>query len=86
MNHNNIKHVQFDSREDEKLLQASEKFQSEAALKFPNRQCLTTVTDINGTTVFVTRYIKALKPPQELLDADPNNVQVTSVSTRNHGQ
>ncbi|KAG9479702.1 hypothetical protein GDO78_011629 [Eleutherodactylus coqui] len=68
----------FDSREDEKLLQAAEKFQSEAALKFPNRQCLTTVTDINGTTVFVTRYIKALKPPQELLDADPTNVQATS--------
>ncbi|XP_056411152.1 coiled-coil and C2 domain-containing protein 2A [Hyla sarda] len=68
----------FDSREDEKLLQAAEKFQSEAALKFPRRQCLTTVTDINGTTVFVTRYVNALKPPQELLDADPNNVQVTS--------
>ncbi|CAJ0920138.1 unnamed protein product [Ranitomeya imitator] len=68
----------FDSREDEKLLQAAEKFLSEAALKFPSRQCLTTVTDINGTTVFVTRYIKALKPPQELLDADPSNVQATS--------
>ncbi|KAM3938645.1 coiled-coil and C2 domain-containing protein 2A isoform 2-T2 [Leptodactylus fuscus] len=68
----------FDSREDEKLLQAAEKFHSEAALKFPTRQCLTTVTDINGTTVFVTRYIKALKPPQELLDADPSNVQATS--------
>ncbi|XP_069833527.1 coiled-coil and C2 domain-containing protein 2A [Dendropsophus ebraccatus] len=68
----------FDSREDEKLLQAAEKFQIEAALKFPSRQCLTTVTDINGTTVFVTRYVKALKPPQELLDADPNNVQATS--------
>ncbi|XP_044152706.1 coiled-coil and C2 domain-containing protein 2A [Bufo gargarizans] len=68
----------FDSREDEKLLQAAEKFQSEAALKFPRRQCLSTITDINGTTVFVTRYIKALKPPQELLDADPSNVQATS--------
>ncbi|XP_075714376.1 coiled-coil and C2 domain-containing protein 2A [Rhinoderma darwinii] len=68
----------FDSREDEKLLLAAEKFQSEAALKFPNRHGLTTVTDINGTTVFVTRYIKALKPPQELLDADPSNVQATS--------
>ncbi|XP_073465964.1 coiled-coil and C2 domain-containing protein 2A [Aquarana catesbeiana] len=68
----------FDSREDEKLLQAAEKFQSEAALKFPNRQCLTTVTDINGSTVFITRYIKALQPSQELLEANPNNVQATS--------
>ncbi|XP_075050779.1 coiled-coil and C2 domain-containing protein 2A isoform X2 [Mixophyes fleayi] len=68
----------FDSKEDEKLLLAAEKFQNEAALKFPNRQCLTTVTDINGTSVFVTRYIKALKPPQELLDANPNNAQATT--------
>ncbi|XP_063779849.1 coiled-coil and C2 domain-containing protein 2A isoform X2 [Pseudophryne corroboree] len=68
----------FDSREDEKLLQAAEKFQSEALLKFSNRQCLTTVTDMNGTTVFITRYIKALKPPQELLDAHPNNAPATT--------
>ncbi|XP_053314268.1 coiled-coil and C2 domain-containing protein 2A [Spea bombifrons] len=65
----------FDSREDEKLLQVAEKFQYEAATKFPRRQCLTTVTDINGTMVFVTRYIKPLNPPQEFLDANPNNTQ-----------
>nr|DBA29304.1 TPA: hypothetical protein GDO54_009541 [Pyxicephalus adspersus] len=68
----------FDSREDEKLLQAAEKFQNEAALKFPTRQCLTTVIDINGSTVFITRYIKALQPPQQLLEANPNNIQATS--------
>ncbi|KAE8629183.1 hypothetical protein XENTR_v10000389 [Xenopus tropicalis] len=68
----------FESREDEKLLQAAEKYQSEGVQKYPNRQCLTTVTDINGTTVFVTRYIKPLNPPQELLDAHPNNTQAAS--------
>ncbi|MEE6462446.1 hypothetical protein FKM82_001600 [Ascaphus truei] len=68
----------FDSREDDKLLQAAEKYQSEAALKFSNRQCLTTVTDINGTTVFVTRYIKSLNPPQEFLDEHPNNTQAAT--------
>ncbi|KAM9328928.1 coiled-coil and C2 domain-containing protein 2A [Gastrophryne carolinensis] len=68
----------FDSREDEKLLQAAEKYQSEAAIKFPNRPCLTTVTDINGSSVFVTRYIKELQPPRELLEANPNNEQATS--------
>ncbi|XP_041443995.1 coiled-coil and C2 domain-containing protein 2A isoform X2 [Xenopus laevis] len=68
----------FESREDEKLLQAAEKYQSEAGLKFSNRQCLTTVTDINGATVFVTRYIKPLNPPRELLDAHPNNTQAAS--------
>ncbi|XP_074177634.1 coiled-coil and C2 domain-containing protein 2A isoform X2 [Rhinolophus sinicus] len=68
----------FDSQEDEKLLQATEKFQAECALKFPNRQCLTTVIDITGKTVFVTRYLKPLNPPQELLNAYPNNPQATA--------
>uniref|UniRef100_A0A673T361 Coiled-coil and C2 domain containing 2A n=1 Tax=Suricata suricatta TaxID=37032 RepID=A0A673T361_SURSU len=68
----------FDSQEDEKLLQATEKFQAECALKFPHRQCLTTVTDIHGKAVFITRYLKPLNPPQELLDACPNNPQATA--------
>ncbi|XP_037685350.1 coiled-coil and C2 domain-containing protein 2A isoform X2 [Choloepus didactylus] len=68
----------FDSQEDEKLLQATEKFQAECALKFPNRQCLTTVIDISGKTVFITRYLKPLNPPEELLNAFPNNPQATA--------
>ncbi|XP_008590568.1 PREDICTED: coiled-coil and C2 domain-containing protein 2A, partial [Galeopterus variegatus] len=68
----------FDSQEDEKLLQATEKFQAECALKFPNRQCLTTVIDISGKTVFITRYLKPLNPPQELLNVYPNNPQATA--------
>ncbi|KAM4708010.1 coiled-coil and C2 domain-containing protein 2A [Discoglossus pictus] len=68
----------FDSQEDEKLLQAADKFQSEAAMKFPKRQCQTTVTDINGTTVFICRYIKPLNPPQEFLDAHANNPQTSA--------
>lgn len=72
--------LKFDSQEDEKLLQATEKFQAECSFKFPNRQCLTTVIDISGKTVFVTRYLKPLNPPQELLDAYPNNPQATAVS------
>ncbi|XP_072868605.1 coiled-coil and C2 domain-containing protein 2A isoform X6 [Chlorocebus sabaeus] len=70
----------FESQEDEKLLQATEKFQAECALKFPNRQCLTTVIDISGKTVFITRYLKPLNPPQELLNVYPNNLQATAVS------
>nr|XP_058923206.1 coiled-coil and C2 domain-containing protein 2A isoform X2 [Kogia breviceps] len=71
----------FDSQEDEKLLQATEKFQAECALKFPNRQCLTRVVDISGKTVFITRYIKPLNPPQELLNTHPNNPQATASVT-----
>ncbi|KAG8453520.1 hypothetical protein GDO86_000229 [Hymenochirus boettgeri] len=68
----------FESREDDKLLQAAEKYKADTSIKFPNRQCLTTVTDINGTSVFVTRYIKPLNPPQEILDAHPNNNQAAT--------
>uniref|UniRef100_A0A8C3YRA8 Coiled-coil and C2 domain containing 2A n=2 Tax=Catagonus wagneri TaxID=51154 RepID=A0A8C3YRA8_9CETA len=68
----------FDSQEDEKLLQATEKFQAECALKFPNRQCLTTAIDISGKTVFITRYLKPLNPPQELLSVYPSNPQATA--------
>uniref|UniRef100_A0A3Q3N7K7 Coiled-coil and C2 domain containing 2A n=1 Tax=Labrus bergylta TaxID=56723 RepID=A0A3Q3N7K7_9LABR len=65
----------FDSQEDERLLQASEKFEREAAQGYPDRPCITTIIDLNGKTVFITRYIRPLNPPQELLDEFPNNPQ-----------
>uniref|UniRef100_A0A4W6E0K1 Coiled-coil and C2 domain containing 2A n=1 Tax=Lates calcarifer TaxID=8187 RepID=A0A4W6E0K1_LATCA len=65
----------FDSQEDERLLQASERFERDAAQGYPDRPCITTVIDLNGKTVFITRYIRPLNPPQELLDAYPNNPQ-----------
>ncbi|XP_061440487.1 coiled-coil and C2 domain-containing protein 2A isoform X2 [Rhineura floridana] len=68
----------FDTQEDEKLLQAAERYQAECALKFPSRQCLTTVIDINGKTVFITRYIKPLNPPEELLQVHVDNPKETS--------
>ncbi|XP_078257188.1 coiled-coil and C2 domain-containing protein 2A isoform X3 [Rhinoraja longicauda] len=67
----------FESQEDEKLLQRADKFQKEVAQKFPNRRCVTTVTDLTGKMVFVTRYIKPLFPPQELLDVLPNSSEAT---------
>ena len=63
------------------MLQASEAFECEAALGLPDRPCLTTVIDINGKTVFITRFLRPLNPPQELLDASPNSPQDTAVST-----
>lgn len=72
--------LKFDSQEDEKLLQAAEKFQAECASRFPQRQCLTTVIDMSGKTVFITRFLKPLNPPQELLSVYPNNPQATAVS------
>uniref|UniRef100_A0A8C8FAI0 C2 domain-containing protein n=1 Tax=Oncorhynchus tshawytscha TaxID=74940 RepID=A0A8C8FAI0_ONCTS len=65
----------FDSQEGERLLLASEVFERDAAVSYPNRPCLTTVIDINGKTVFISRYLRPLNPPQELLDAFPNSPQ-----------
>ncbi|XP_067845649.1 coiled-coil and C2 domain-containing protein 2A isoform X2 [Heptranchias perlo] len=67
-----------ESQEDEKLLQRAEKFQKEVEQKFPNRRCVTLVTDLTGKMVFITRFIKPLVPPQELLDAFPNNPEATT--------
>nr|XP_046248250.1 coiled-coil and C2 domain-containing protein 2A isoform X2 [Scatophagus argus] len=73
----------FDSQEDEQLLQASERFERDASRAYPDRPCITTVIDLNGKTVFITRYIRPLNPPQEFLDAFPNNSQeATALVTR----
>ncbi|XP_039507253.1 coiled-coil and C2 domain-containing protein 2A isoform X1 [Pimephales promelas] len=73
-----MKEVKFESQEVERLLIASEVFEKEASRHFPDRPCLSTVIDINGKTVFVTRFIRPLNPPQELLDALPNSPQETA--------
>uniref|UniRef100_A0A8C4Z5I0 C2 domain-containing protein n=1 Tax=Gadus morhua TaxID=8049 RepID=A0A8C4Z5I0_GADMO len=65
----------FDSQEEERLLLASERFEKEAGLSFPDRPCLTSVIDISGKMVFITRFIRPLNPPPELLDAFPNSPQ-----------
>ncbi|XP_072921083.1 coiled-coil and C2 domain-containing protein 2A isoform X2 [Hemitrygon akajei] len=67
----------FETQEDEKLLERADKFQKEVTKKFPNRRCITTVTDLTGKMVFVTRFIKPLFPPQELLDVFPHNPEAT---------
>uniref|UniRef100_A0A8B9Z4M5 Coiled-coil and C2 domain containing 2A n=1 Tax=Buteo japonicus TaxID=224669 RepID=A0A8B9Z4M5_9AVES len=72
----------FDTQEEEKLLQAAAKYEAECTSKFPSRKCLTTVIDLNGKTVFITRYIKPLNPPQELLDAIPNSSQTAELVAR----
>ncbi|XP_034386922.1 coiled-coil and C2 domain-containing protein 2A isoform X2 [Cyclopterus lumpus] len=70
-----IKELKFDSQEEERLLQAAERFERDAARGHPDRPCVATVIDLNGKTVFVTRYIRPLNPPQELLDASPDDSQ-----------
>ncbi|XP_030642577.1 coiled-coil and C2 domain-containing protein 2A [Chanos chanos] len=73
-----MRDIKFDTQEVERLLLACEVYEKEASRRFPDRPCLTTVIDINGKTVFITRYIRPLNPPQELLSAFPNSPQETT--------
>ena len=57
----------------------AEKWQIELENKFPKREFKTTVVDINGKSVFLTRYFKALKPPEELVN-DQESPQAAAVS------
>uniref|UniRef100_A0A4W4DTT0 C2 domain-containing protein n=1 Tax=Electrophorus electricus TaxID=8005 RepID=A0A4W4DTT0_ELEEL len=72
-----IREKKFDTQETERLLLACELYEKDAHRRFPDRRCVTTVVDMNGKTVFVTRFIRPLTPPQELLDAFPNSPQET---------
>ncbi|XP_070555815.1 coiled-coil and C2 domain-containing protein 2A-like isoform X3 [Ptychodera flava] len=72
----------FDTTEDEKLLNFAENYQMQFEKKHPKRDILTTVMDINGKSVFVTRYFKALKPPAELLSAESNPLKQAELIAR----
>lgn len=61
-------------------MQASERFERDAAQRYPDRPCITTVIDLSGKTVFITRYIRPLSPPKELLDEFPDNPLEATVS------
>ncbi|XP_013408980.1 coiled-coil and C2 domain-containing protein 2A-like isoform X3 [Lingula anatina] len=58
----------FDSNEDPKLILAADAWIEALQKKFPKREYKTTVIDVNGKSVFITRYFKSLKPPDEILN------------------
>lgn len=70
----------FDSEEDESLLQASKEFEKEASVLCPERPCITNVINLNGSEVFITRYIQPLNPPMYLLDGLSSNSQDAMVA------
>ncbi|XP_069876574.1 protein CC2D2B-like [Dipodomys merriami] len=50
------------------VLHRAEIFKKNCKTAFPNRRIITTVFNDEGIQILVTRYIKALNPPQQLLD------------------
>ena len=59
---------QFDTNEDDKLMNAAENWVADLESKFNKREFKATVIDINGKAVFITRYFKSLRPPEELIN------------------
>lgn len=43
--------------------------------KYPQREFRPTVMNTDGKSVIVTRYIKPLKPPPELIENDEKSVE-----------
>ncbi|XP_048762965.2 coiled-coil and C2 domain-containing protein 2A-like isoform X2 [Ostrea edulis] len=72
----------FATTEDEKLLQYAENWEKTLNAKFKDREYKTTVIDVNGKTVFVTRYFKALEPPQEIFEKADTEVKKMEVVAR----
>ncbi|XP_075390133.1 protein CC2D2B isoform X1 [Tenrec ecaudatus] len=50
------------------VLERAQNFQKNCKAMFPDRRLITTVFNDEGIQTLVTRYIKALNPPQQLLD------------------
>jgi len=63
--------------ESEQLLQEADRWLADVETKFPNRNYMATVVSLEGISIFVTRYIKPLQPPEEI--ANDNNVSKLSV-------
>ena len=61
----------FDSHEEESLRNASDAWLGDLLKKYPKREYRTLVVDINGKSVFMTRFFKALRPPEELIRDSP---------------
>ncbi|CAM2117633.1 unnamed protein product, partial [Caretta caretta] len=67
----------FADCEDETLLQRACIFKKNCKAKFPKRRITTSVFDNEGRNTLVTKYIRALNPPQLLLDMYPDDPNAT---------
>ncbi|XP_072882872.1 coiled-coil and C2 domain-containing protein 2A-like [Hemitrygon akajei] len=68
---------QLDTMEDEEILYMAHTFQKEIYNYFPKRRVVVNVIDSECRVGIVTRYIKPLCPPRELLDVFPENPEAT---------
>ncbi|TFK06164.1 Coiled-coil and C2 domain-containing protein 2A [Platysternon megacephalum] len=74
---NYLESDKFADHEDETLLQRACIFKKNCKAKFPKRRIITSVFDNEGRNILVTKYIRALNPPQLLLDMYLDNPNAT---------
>lgn len=68
----------FETQEEQKLIDESIRFMQECRKKFPKRKIKTTVIDIKGESVFITRYVKPIPPPPSLLEGSSQDSLITA--------
>ncbi|XP_051883707.1 protein CC2D2B-like [Pristis pectinata] len=68
---------QLETIEDEEILHMAYTFQKEIHNIYPKRRVVVNIIDSECRVGIVTRYIKPLGPPQELLDVFPENPEAT---------
>ncbi|XP_067858763.1 protein CC2D2B-like [Heptranchias perlo] len=68
---------QLETIEDEEILHLAYTFQKEVNNLYPKRRIVVSIIDSECRVGIVTRYIRPLCPPQELLDTFPENPEAT---------
>ncbi|XP_055503429.1 protein CC2D2B-like [Leucoraja erinacea] len=68
---------QLETIEDEEILHLAYTFQKEIRNLYPKRRVVVNIIDSECRVGIVTRYIRPLSPPQELLDVFPENPEAT---------
>ncbi|XP_072333717.1 protein CC2D2B-like [Scyliorhinus torazame] len=68
---------QLETIEDDKMLHMARAFQKEIHTLYPKRRIIVSIIDTECRVGIVTRYIRPLCPPQELLETFPENLEAT---------
>ncbi|XP_075249259.1 coiled-coil and C2 domain-containing protein 2A-like isoform X4 [Convolutriloba macropyga] len=71
---------QFESREDPELIRYAHEWQTALEKSFPKRSFVCIVVDIQGQSVFVSRYVKKLAPPEGVNKAEGDMNQYERVA------
>nr|XP_018671326.2 coiled-coil and C2 domain-containing protein 2A isoform X3 [Ciona intestinalis] len=69
--------LKFESQEDVSLLRRCVTYLADCNKRYPNRNVKTTVIDIKGESVLITRFVRPLPPPPELTEATNTNTIIT---------